>query len=218
MCRILEMNLDRETSAALSRRSRKEGVTLHSILSAALIKAVHTHLYDGSGGAFRHFFTTDLRPYLKPAVEPGLLGSYFSLMRLTIPLESPPDIWDLARTFQHLIQRTLKRGDKFFVNLTTDMMMRMILRQKSTRMGTTGLSYTIPFDQPERSEICRLLNIHAYSSNFVMGPEYTAFVRLFQGKLCWDIVYLDSDMDGEKAERIAGDIRSILQFSVAEAQ
>lgn len=44
----------------------------------------------------------------------------------------------------------------------------------------------------------------------VLGPVYTAQVRIFSGQLWWDIVYLDSDMDEEMASKVAQEIREIL--------
>ncbi len=43
-----------------------------------------------------------------------------------------------------------------------------------------------------------------------MGPEYTAQVRLADGRLWWDVVYLDADLDRRAAGTLGGEIRSLL--------
>lgn len=209
-CRILSMILDRETSTALSSRCRREKVTLNSLFSAALLTAVQLHRYGDEGGSYRHFYTADLRPYLDPPVQPSVLGSYFSMMRMTLKLTPSPDTWQIARKIQEVSLRSLKRGDKFSAFLLTDAMMKRTFRLKSERMGTTGLSYTPPLSPPAPREGGELTGIHALVSNFVLGPEYTAFVRLFKERFFWDILYLDSDMDREEAEVIAETIRRLL--------
>ena len=91
---------------------------------------------------------------------------------------------------------------------------RMILGLGNQRMAHTALSYTGVARIPESCGDLRLEGLHAYVSNFRLGPEYTAQTRLFAGRLFWDIVYLDSDMDAAQAAAI-GD--HILQGSGATA-
>lgn len=213
-CRILTLSLDREISDSLILRSRKERVTLNSLFSAALLTSVQSNLYNSAGGIYRHFYTADLRPYLKPPVTSTTMGSYFSMMRMPVSIEPTPEFWPLARTIQKISLESLKSGDKFLVNLMTDFMMKRTFRTKSERMGTTGLSYTSPFSLPREGQGCRLDEFHALVSNFTLGPEYTAFVRMFKERFIWDILYLDSDMDRRKAEKIAGDIKAILYHAV----
>jgi hypothetical protein len=59
-------------------------------------------------------------------------------------------------------------------------------------------------------------DFHAYPSNFVVGPEYSAAARLFNNQIYWDILYLDSDMDQNRAGVLANDIRTILESAVEE--
>jgi hypothetical protein len=57
----------------------------------------------------------------------------------------------------------------------------------------------------------RLEEIHAFISNMVLGPEYSALARLWEGRLWWDIVYLDSDMDRAVAATVAETILDLLR-------
>ncbi len=85
-----------------------------------------------------------------------------------------------------------------------------MLRFKSFRMGNPATSYIGQIHiKPSYGKIT-IHHIHVFNSNFVLGPEYTAQIRLFQDRFYWDIVYLDSDMDADKAQIIADDIREVL--------
>jgi hypothetical protein len=178
--------------------------------------AVHKHLYKNQKLPLRNFSFANLRPYLKPPLGAEYLGSYFSMMRYTVRMREDPQIWELAGEINDIIYASVKRGDKFCSNLLSLRMMRAILRFKAFRMGTTAVSYTGPFSLDKEYGNIRIEQIHAFVSNFVLGPEYTAQTRLFDKQFYWDILYLDSDMDQKKARIIADEIRSILDTAAKE--
>ena len=84
-------------------------------------------------------------------------------------------------------------------------------------MSTVAASYTGPTNLPREIGRHRIEDLHAFVSNFGLGPEYTAQVRLFRGRLCWDVLYLDSDMDAEGAGKIARDILERLERAGRDA-
>lgn len=215
-CKILPLKLSTGTTAALSKGCRKRRVTLNSLLTAALLMAVHRRLYDSRALPLRHIHMADLRPYLTPPLEADHLGSYFSMMRFTVRLEENPALWELAARVNKITVAALKRGDKFCANLFSARMMAMLFRFKGFRMATTAMSYTGPVTLAQNYGKTEVQDIHAFVSNFVLGPEYTAQVRLFNGQLCWDILYLDSDMDAKQAGIIADEIFTILESAVEE--
>ena len=88
--------------------------------------------------------------------------------------------------------------------------MTMLLRQ-STRMGTTALNYAgAPHLEVGDNAPFSVRGLHAFVTNFPRGPEYTAQSRIFEGRLWWDIVYLDSDMDRGEAQAIAEEMRDLI--------
>ena len=107
-----------------------------------------------------------------------------------------------------------RRGERFLANALSPGMMKMILRLKALRMCTTALSYSGPVTLGEDLGGIKVLGLHAFTSNMTLGPEYSALVRLYRAELWWDIFYLDSDMEPEMAQRIAGEIRQILDEAV----
>ena len=90
-------------------------------------------------------------------------------------------------------------------------MIGMLFRLRAFRMAVTALSYSGPLDLPSDWGPFELTAVHAFASNFTLGPEYSALVRLFRGELWWDIVYLDSDMDAARARLIAREMQAVLE-------
>ncbi len=215
-CKVLTMTFSPEIIEVLSKKSRKKRVTLNNLFNAAILMAVQKHLYEGRALAMRNFNFADLRRYLVPPLETDYLGSYFSMMRFTVGMKEDPGVWELAREVSDITYASFKKGDKFCTNLLSYMMMRAILRFKSFRMGTTAMSFTGPVMLEKQYGKIEVRDIHAFVSNFYLGPEYTAQVRVFDKKIYWDMLYLDSDMDREQAEVIAGEIRTILESAIVE--
>jgi hypothetical protein len=214
---ILPLSLDRSASAALIQHCRRRRLTLNSALCAALLLSVKRHGYGPQPQPLRNFVFADLRPYLRPPVEPGQLGSYFAMLRFTHQVESGDNVWSLAERINRQIYAAGRGGAKFASLLLSRALMRMVLRLGNQRMGHTALSYTGVARIPENYGDLRLKGLHAFVSNFRLGPEYTAQARLFSGSLVWDIVYLDSDMDAAQAAAIGHDILHLLQQQRDEA-
>lgn len=214
--KILPMILSKEITNALCKLSRRKRVTLNSLFAAALMMAVQKHIYEGSVVPFRNFSFADLRSYITPPLQEEYLGSYFAMMRFTVRMKENPQVWDLAREINDILYSSVKKGDKFSFNLLSAMIMKAILRFKSFRMGTTAVSYTGPVKLEKNYGKIEVKEIHAFVSNFVLGPEYTAQVRLFNKQFYWDILYVDADMDQKQAQVIADEIRNILESAVKE--
>lgn len=215
-CKILTMKLPEEIGDALSRRSRKQKVTLNSLFNAAVLMAVQKHIYEGKAMPMRNFNSADLRLYLMPPLDDQYLGSYFSLMRFTVLIGKNPQVWELSRQINDIIYRALKKGWKYTSNLLSASMMRTIFKFGTFRMGTTGMSFIGAVKLGSHYGKAEIRELHAFVSNFVLGPEYTVHVRFFDKHFYWDVVYLDSDMDLDHARVITGEIRAILEAAAKE--
>jgi hypothetical protein len=215
-CKILPMKLSKETTNALLKRSRRKRVTLNSLLTTAILMAAHKHLYNGQKLPLRHINTPDLRPYLNPPLDPQYFASYFAIVMFTVGMKENPQAWELAQEINNIIYTSFKRGDKFCSNLLSYRIMCMLFRFKSFRMSATAMNFTGPIMVEKNYGKIEVQDIHAFVSNFVLGPEYTAQVKLFDNQISWDIVYLDSDMDQKQAGIIADEIRIILESAAKE--
>jgi len=173
--------------------------------------SVAKYLYENQDLPMRHFTFADLRPYLKPPVSECNLGSYHSMMRLTVPVNEDQNFWDLAQQVNQQVYSASKKGQKFIQPLLSAKMMRMFIRFQKMRMGTTALSYPgVTKIEPVYGET-QVKVIHGFVSNFPIGPEYSATARIFNHQLYLDSLYLDSDLDQAKAQMIANEILSILR-------
>lgn len=214
--KILPVKLSKELTNTLIKGSRQKRVTLNNLVTAAFLMAVHKHLYNSEEMPLRHINTADLRPYLEPPLEAQYFGSYFAMMRFTVGMKKNPRVWELAQEFGNISYFSLKRGDKFCTHQFSYQMMRMLFRLKSFRMGSTAMSFTGPVMLEKKYGKIEVQGIHGFASNFVLGPEYSSLVRLFDDHIYWDFLYLDSDMDHEKAAVIVDEILKILESAVKE--
>ncbi len=209
--KVLPLRLGKPLTEALVRATRRERVTMNSILSAALMLAVKRHLYPGKNTPFRDITFADLRPYLRKTVPAEALGCFMGMCRLTIQMQDRPEFWKLAREIHDAVYRSNRRGDRFLGNALSPGMMKMIIKMKAMRMGTTALSYAGPISVGENYGAIRVRGLHAFTTNMTIGPEYSGLARMFLGEIWVDLLYMDSDMDFTLASRIADSIRQILQ-------
>jgi NRPS condensation-like uncharacterized protein len=208
---IATLVLPEELVDSLSHQGRKEGVTLNSLMNAALVLATNRHLYGGEAVPMQTFAFADLRPYTKPPMGPEQLANYISMLRFTMDVSGEKDFWDLARELHAKIYRALKQGDKFSASLMSESLMKMFIALKSMRMGSTALNYSgvVPL-KTQYGEI-KVVGLHGFVSGLDLGPEMASQARLFNDQIWWDFIYLDTDMDAELAGKIIGEVKAILE-------
>ncbi len=212
-CRILDFQLTEAETASLVRRSRRRRLTLHSVFDAAVLLAVARRLYPDQGLPLRHLAFANLRPYLQPPVADEHLGACFAMLRFSSAVAPERGLWDLAGEINAQVHGAAKRGDKYAFSFTSAAVMRHLIRSGTERMAATAISYTGAARLgPSRQDGCRfrVLGLHAFVSNFRLGPEYTAQVRLWDGRIWWDILYLEPELDAVAARRLADEIRALL--------
>ena len=219
-CHVLPVGLTREETAALVQATRRRRVTLNGALGAAFLCAVDDRLYGGSARALRYMTFADLRPYLDPPVPADELGSFLAMLRYTARMdgERPAGasgaagggerFWDLARHLTGQVVRGARRGDKLWAVRLSEAVMRRLLRRRSERMAATAVSY---LGVARLGDAAGVRGLHAFVSNFALGPEYTALARIFDGELRLDVVYLDVDMDAALARELAEEIVDLLR-------
>ncbi len=212
---MLLRQLDKPSTKAIVRRSRRERVSMNSVVSTALLLAVHKHLYQNQPLPLRPLAFANLRPYLDPPVADSYLGSYIAMLRHTVFCNENGDFWETVQRFQAKVSRSSKRGEKIVAMLMSGQLIKAVIRFQSFRMGTTAVSYPGSLNlQPTYGEI-RVKGIHGFISNNRLGPEFTAFAKILFGELSWDFLYLDADMDPAMAKTIADEVMHILQANAA---
>ncbi|MCP4426700.1 MAG: hypothetical protein GY803_19580 [Chloroflexi bacterium] len=208
--RTLTRQLDEETTKALVRQSRRHRATMYTVLSTAMLLAVHKHLYQSQKRPLRALTFTDLRPFLNPPVANEYLGCYISMLRHTINLDGRPDFWATVRAFQESAARLTQYGEKYASPLMGKHILKMLIRYQPFRMGATAVSYIGPVKLKPAYGSTQITGLHGFISNNQLGPEYSAFGKILFGQLSWDILYLDTDMDEATAVIIADEMVAIL--------
>jgi len=184
--KILTMCLDESYTTALVTSTRKQKVTINSTLHAAMISAVWKHLYKEQTIQFKYILFQNLRPFLDPPLTEKEMGCYIAMLQFFIKMDTNRKFWDLTREINHQVYTAGKTGDKFIASA--------MVNPLQTTYGSI-----------------KVQSVHGFVSNFGLGPEYSAQANMFNGKLCWDILYLDTDMDHSTAQEIADEIQDILK-------
>jgi len=205
-CRIVTFELPVRQTRQLRIMCRKQRVTLNSLLCAVQLVIAQRHGFAGRAVPLRHFVFADLRPYLQPAVDAGNLGAYFAMLHLISVLDANMPTWELAKALNEQIHVASRRGEKFTSVSMSKLLMTSVLAKPRFRMGHAALAFLGPVSLSACYGEIKPCGLHAFVSNIVLGPVYTANARIFMGQLVWDMIYLDCDMDTRTAERIAGDI------------
>jgi hypothetical protein len=211
---ILSLQLSEELIESLAQRTRKEGMTLNSVLNAAMLIAVNRHLYAGRQVPMRTFLFASLRPYVQPPLGDEDLASYISLLRYTVPVSGGVDFWSLARNLHRKIDSSLKSGDKFVAATLAEPLMKSVTGFKPFRMSSTALNYNgvVPVQSVYGS--IRVMGLHGFGSVYDLGPELFAEAQIFNSQLFWDFMYLEADMTREEAKAIVEEIKSILNAAL----
>jgi len=209
-CKLLVRQISASYISGLNKASRRRGITFNSVLGAALLMAVHKHLYAHQRTLLRGMTFADLRPYLIPPVSPRDLGCYVAMTRFSARLAADKPLWVLAEELAKETYQAARRGEKFIAGTMSKQMMSFILKHKRMRMAATALSFTGPVKLAPPEGPIRVTHIHGFVSNMVLGPQFTAQARLYQGNLVLDYLYLDSDMNQELAITIANEVETIL--------
>lgn len=214
-CCFLPLRFPAPLTAALLEASRRRRVTLNAILSAGMMLAVQRRLYpmkrEPARVPLRHVVFADLRSRLRTAVPDAVLGCLLTMFRFTVHVGVTGGFWAVAEEIQKRTRAAGRSGERYLAYSLSPGMMQALFKLRAFRMGATALSYSGPLAVPTSFGRFEVTGVHAFPANMPVGPEYSALVRLFRGELCWDIAYLDCDMDAATAREIAADMQALLE-------
>ena len=216
--RIATLTLPDGLVNQLSRTGRADGITLNSILNAALVLALNRTLYGGEALPMRTFAFADLRPFTDPPTSEQDLGNYIAMLDYSLDLRSGEGVWSLAARLQDKIYTSLKSGDKFAAVLMSESLLKMITGMKVMRFGAAALNYTSYVPLNSNYADIRVTGLHGFISAMDLGPEISSQARLFNDEVWWDFMYLDTDMDADTANRLLDELIKILKDAVKEGQ
>ena len=214
--KVLTMHLSEKETEALERTARKHKVTLNSVQHAAIITATWKHLYHREVMPVKYILFQNLRPYLSPPVSDGVLGSYIAMIQLVTKMDKNRAFWDLCHEINQSVHQAGKSGEKFISANMSGLFLKMLFRFKAFRMAVTALNYSGPVSLQETYGDMRVVGARGFVSNFGLGPEFSAQTLMFRGKLFWNMLYLETDMNQETARMIADEIKGLLVSKALE--
>jgi hypothetical protein len=218
LCAIITRKLDAATTTQLVQQSRRRRTTLNSLMSAAMLSAVHKYLYDSQPMPLRAIMFGNLRPYLEPPIPAEDLGSMITMLRYTITIEPGMDIWRLAAVLQDKNSAAFRRGEKFLAAVFAKNIVQMTVRLKAFRLATTAVSYAGPIPLQRHYGPVQVTGMHNFVSNNRLGPEYVAAAHILFDELIWNFLYLDADMSPETAAAIADQTCRLLQTAADDSE
>jgi hypothetical protein len=210
-------DLDAGQTSAVVDRSRRQRLTLTSLLTAGLLWQASSVLYHARPVTMRAVVWVDLRPHLDPPVSDGTLGCYVSMLRFPVRVDQQRGFAALAADVQAAIERASRRGDRLPAALLSAPMTRLAVRWPVSRLGTVALSYaTAAVVRPSYGPLT-VREVRAFISNNRFGAEVAAACGVYRGALWCDLLYLASDYGEATAAALGGGLLSTLREYAGQA-
>ncbi len=204
---ILSFRLSPALSRKLALRAGREGLSLNSVLLAAISLVVLRRRHSQSGN---HLARVISFASLRPASEKGL-GCFISMLRLTAPFSRETTAWELAMDIRRAVFSARRRGEVSIMSFLSKYLIRMALRLQNMRLGVTALSFIGKLELEPAYGPIRLDNVMAFITNNCFGPEFSAFGKILFGSIGLDFNYLTAEMSEAQAGLIVKEIREILE-------
>jgi hypothetical protein len=214
--KVLSMHLSEHETEVLERTARRHKVTLNSVQHAAILTATWKHLYKRETMPVKYILFQNLRPYLVPPLSKDVLGSYIAMIQLVTKMDKNRNFWDLCQEINQAVFQAGKSGEKFISANMAGLFIKMLFRFKAFRIAVTALNYSGPVSLQETYGDMRVVGVRGFVSNFGLGPEFSAQTLMFKGKLFWNLLYLETDMNEETAKMIADEIKGLLVSKALE--
>ncbi|MEV0302664.1 phthiocerol/phthiodiolone dimycocerosyl transferase family protein [Streptomyces prasinus] len=220
--RLLHRFFDSGVLQSLTAACRREGVTLHGVLAAAMASAVArdaaapppAHFAVGSPVAFRD--------ELERPVPEDEVGCYVSAVHSVVRYR-PEDLWSMARFINRDIAERRRRGEQYEVfGLLADQgpagvadsgpLVQYIEEHGSFNFFVSNIGR---FDFPGKLGSWALSGAQFVGGISVVG-YFASSVTTSHGQLSWNFTYIDEAISRERAERLVDDsVRTVL--AAAEA-
>ena len=198
--------LSAETTAALSRASRRRRLTVHSLIQAAVLSTLHERRYDGRPVVLRTMMFPDLRPYLDPPIDPASFACYLTAIFEDVTMNAGSDLWAVAADVQERVEGAVRGGGRFEAATMIAPVMRMVMATKKLRLANTAVSHTGATPLADRYGPLAVRQVHGFISHMPIGPELSVRAGTLHGRLTLDFQTLDTDCDRAELERLADGI------------
>lgn len=208
--RFLHRSLDAATLDRLALACRARGVTVHGVLTAAMVRAVATDAGAADATWYSIGSPVDFRGDLEPSVAPDDVGSYVATIPSLVEHVAARPLWETAREISADLRARKARGEQFS-------MIRLI-----GSSGPQSLADSMPFvrhlDEKGPINFC-ISNIGRFPFPDTIGPwrasgaqfvaslsvvgTFVATVNSSHHQLVWNFTYAEGLVSDERAARLA---------------
>lgn len=209
--RILHISLPEDVSRRIAYNVGRHGISLNSVLNAALLVAVRRRLYRGKSRSLMRALTfVDLRGLMRPIPPEGAFGCMISMLRATVAVEPESEVLDVARRLRASTYWAGKTGEVYLYAAMTSYLTRCLMKQGRSRLAQSAISFQGKLDLQRRYGSAELLKVHAWITNIAIGPELAAFGKILFGRLELDLTYMTSEISEEAAHELLSDVEVLL--------
>lgn len=209
---IVSLRLSPETSRKLTVRIGREGLSLNTVLLAAITQVVAARNYAGKKKRLARILSfADLRPTVIPAVSDQELGCYVSMLRLSVPVPEGISLPALSAQVRKAIYKASRQGEVFILSKMSKSLVGMVLRLKNQRLGVSALSFIGKLELDPQYGRIGLKHVSAFITNNRFGPEFSAFGKILFGAISLDFTYLTAEVSPGRAQAMAEEIREALE-------
>lgn len=220
--RLLHRFLPADALADLTAACKREGVTLHGVLAAALASAVARDAEAAPGSHFAVGSPVSFRDELERPVSEDEVGCFVSAVHSVVAYQ-PDDLWSMARFVNRDLTERRERGDQYpvFTLLATqgpagivdsEPLVRYIEEHGSFNFFISNIGR---FDFPAGVGHWRLSGAQFVGGISVVG-YLASSVATSHGQLSWNFTHIADAVSRERAERIADDsVKTVLTAAVS---
>jgi phthiocerol/phthiodiolone dimycocerosyl transferase-like enzyme len=213
--RMLHRFLDGDVVADLALACKRNDVTMHGLLAAAMVAAVARDAGTPAPDRVGIGSPIDFRDELEPPVSEDEVGSFVSALPAVVA-HRPDDLWSMARSVNDQLRAGRRRGDHFSQPL-------LLAGRGPAGVADSGpfvqfmedhgpfnvfMSNMGRFDFPDTAGTWRLSGAHVVGGISVIG-YFASVVATCHGRLTWNFVYIDEAIPRDRAERLADDCVAI---------
>ena len=216
--RLLHRELTGDQLDGLTRACRREQVTVHGALAAAMVLAVAADAGVPAGGNVTIGSPITFRDELLPPVSDREVGTYVATVPSIVPYRPGEPLWPTARAISTDLVRRRQRGEP----LTAISALRLA-GPKSVAKSAKFLKFmqdkgpiTLCISNLGRYDFPDKVGEHELSgAQFVTGLSVNAYfvatVNSSHGRLAWNFTYVQEAVPEERAVRLAdGAVAAVL--------
>jgi len=208
--RLSHRSLSGEALTGLTRACRREGVTVHGVLAAAMVSAVARDTAEPAPGYFTIGSPIGFRDDLDPPVSEDEVGAYVSALPSSVRYE-PDCLWEMARTISGDLAERRRRGEHFASATLlehgpagvadSEPFVRFLEEHGPFNYFVSNIGR---FDFPDRVGACRISGAQFVGGISVVG-HFGASVSTSHGRLTMNFTHVEGAVSAARAERLADD-------------